>query len=473
MSAPAARLPGVSRRLADVLEATGGSWLPGSAPLPEAVSGVSIDTRTLLPGELFVAISGERLDGHDFLAAARDRGAGAALVHRAAAAPTGLALVRVADTTQALAGLARAARQAARLPVLAITGSVGKTTTKEIAAALLGTLGPVLKTEGNLNNRYGLPLTLLRLLPEHRAAVLELGMNHAGELRELARLARPDVAVITTVAPVHLEFFASLEAIAAAKAEVLEGLGPAGVAVLNADDEQLRRLGQRQPGRVVWFGRERSCEVSAENWRGSLAGMRFDLRIDGQTLDVALPLAGAHNLTNFLAAAAAGHAAGLAPEAIAAAAASVAPAPHRGEVRLLGQGVILLDDCYNSNPAAVTAALSALGLAGTRRRVTVLGDMLELGPSGPELHRQAGRSLAGRVELVLGVGSLAREILAGAREAGLPEDALLAFPDADAAAVALPGLLRPGDAVLIKGSRGLRLEAVVDALVAHLGTGAR
>ena len=473
MSAPVARLPGVARRLSGVLEAVGGSWLPGSAPLPEVVTGVSIDTRTLLPGELFVAIHGERLDGHDYLAAARDRGAGAALVHRAVEAPGGLALVRVADTTRALADLARAARRAARLPVLVITGSVGKTTTKEIAASLLGTLGPVLKTEGNLNNRYGLPLTLLRLLPEQRAAVLELGMNHAGELRELARLAQPDVAVITSVAAVHLEFFDSLEAIAEAKAEVLEGLGPGGVAVLNADDEHLLRVGRRHAGRVIWFGRERSCEVSAGNWRGSLAGMRFDLRVGGRALDVALPLVGAHNLTNFLAAAAAAHAAGLAPEAIAAAASQVGPAPHRGEVRLLGAGVTLLDDCYNSNPAAVAAAVSALGLAAARRRVAVLGDMLELGPSGPELHRQAGRALAGRVELVVGVGALARDILAGAREAGLPEGALLAFPDAASAAAALPGLVQPGDAVLVKGSRGVRLEAVVEALVASLGAGAR
>jgi UDP-N-acetylmuramoyl-tripeptide--D-alanyl-D-alanine ligase len=201
--------------------------------------------------------------------------------------------------------------------------------------------------------------------------------------------------------------------------------------------------------------------------------MRFDLRVGGRALDVALPLVGAHNLTNFLAAAAAAHAAGLAPEAIAAAASQVAPAPHRGEVRLLAAGVTLLDDCYNSNPAAVAAAVSALGLAAARRRVAVLGDMLELGPRGPELHRQAGRALAGRVELVVGVGALARDILAGAREAGLPEGALLAFPDAATAAAALPGLVQPGDAVLVKGSRGVRLEAVVEALVAGLGAGAR
>ncbi len=469
----AAPAPGVARGLPELLRATGGRWLPGSAPLPDSVAGVSIDSRTLRPGELFVALRGERFDGHDFLAAARQRGAGAALVERPLVAPDGLALVQVDDTTLALGELGRSARQAFDGPVVAITGSVGKTTTKEIAAALMGTLGPLLKTEGNLNNQYGLPLTLLRLQPEHRAAVLELGMNHAGELRRLTRLARPDVAVITAVAAVHLEFFDSVDAIAAAKAEILEGLGPRGVAVLNADDERLRRVGQAHPGRVVWFGRDRACEVSAGNWRGSLAGMRFDLRLDGRVLDVALPLAGAHNLTNFLAAAAAAHAAGVAPEALAAAASRVAPASHRGEVRRLAGGVTLLDDSYNSNPAAVTAAVAALGLSGARRRVAVLGDMLELGPGGPELHRQAGRRLAGQVELLAAVGPLAREILAGAREAGLPPEALLAFPDAAAAAAELPALVRPGDAVLVKGSRGVRLETVVAALVERLGAEAR
>ena len=464
MSAPVARLPGVARRLSGVLEAVGGSWLPGSAPLPEVVTGVSIDTRTLLPGELFVAIHGERLDGHDYLAAARDRGAGAALVHRAVEAPGGLALVRVADTTRALADLARAARRAARLPVLVITGSVGKTTTKEIAASLLGTLGPVLKTEGNLNNRYGLPLTLLRLLPEQRAAVLELGMNHAGELRELARLAQPDVAVITSVAAVHLEFFDSLEAIAEAKAEVLEGLGPGGVAVLNADDEHLLRVGRRHAGRVIWFGRERSCEVSAGNWRGSLAGMRFDLRVGGRALDVALPLVGAHNLTNFLAAAAAAHAAGLAPEAIAAAASQVGPAPHRGEVRLLGAGVTLLDDCYNSNPAAVAAAVSALGLAAARRRVAVLGDMLELGRAEKQAHRVVGRRAADVADLVIAVGPRARTIGAEALALGMPTDRVHLVDDAPAAVPLLESIIQAGDVVLVKGSLGMRMDRIVTAL---------
>ena len=227
-----------------------------------AFTSVSIDSRTLEPGALFVAVRGARLDGHDFLAEAAGRGARAALVHRDAPAPAGLPLVRVADTTRGLSDLARRVRRAAAVPVVGVTGSIGKTTTKDMTAHLLSTRGPVLKTEGNLNNQYGLPLTLLRLAPEHTAAVVELGMSAPGEIRALAALAEPDVATITRIAPVHLEFFPSVDAIAAAKAEILEGLREGGTAVLNGDDPRVRAIGESFRGRVVWFGRDRRCDVS-------------------------------------------------------------------------------------------------------------------------------------------------------------------------------------------------------------------
>ena len=456
--------------LMDVVAATGGRLRAGAPAL--RFPRVSIDSRTVEPGDLFVAIKGPRFDGHDFLAAAAEKGALAALVHRDAPAPAGFPLVQVADTTVALGALGSHRREQAAIPVVAVTGSAGKTTTKEMTAALLSRRGPVLKTEGNLNNQYGLPLTLLRLMPEHRHAVLELGMSAAGELRALSGLARPDVAIITMVAPVHLEFFASVEAIADAKAEILEGLGPRGLAVLNGDDPRVHRVGEAfraRGGKVAWFGRDRAYDVSAENWRGTVHGMRFDLRMGGRTLDVALPLAGPHFLSNFLAAAAAAHHLGLSPEEIAVAAGEMKAASHRGQVLRLGQGVTLLDDCYNSNPAGLDAAVVALRMTPGRRRVAFLGDMLELGPRGPELHREAGERLAGHVDLVVGVGALARELLGGARRGGLAADALHAFQDAAAAAAAAPGLVRPGDAVLVKGSRGVRLEAVVDALVAGFG----
>lgn len=456
--------------LADVVAATGGRL--AAPPAGEvALAGVSIDSRTIGAGELFVAVKGPRFDGHDFLAEAASRGAAAALVHRDAPSPAQLPLVRVADTTAGLADLARHVRREAAAPVVGVTGSVGKTTTKDMTAHLLDTRGPVLKSEGNLNNRYGLPLTLVRLRPEHTAAVLEMGMSAPGELRALSTLAEPDVATITRVAPVHLEFFPSVDAIAEAKAEILEGLRPGGTAVLNADDPRVVTIGERFRGRVVWFGRGRRHDVSAEGWRGSAFGMRFDLCVAGRAVAVALPLAGAHFVTSFLAAAAVAHVLGVSPEAMAEAASALRPAPHRGEVRRLGEGVTLLDDCYNSSPEALEAAVAALSLLPGRRRVAVLGDMLELGPTGPMLHHAAGLSLAGRVDVVAGVGPLAREFVTGAREGGIASASLHEFATAADAAAAVGDILRTGDAVLVKGSRGVRLESVVDAIAARFGEG--
>jgi UDP-N-acetylmuramoyl-tripeptide--D-alanyl-D-alanine ligase len=360
-------------------------------------------------------------------------------------------------------------RLQAAVPVVAVTGSAGKTTTKEMTAALLATQGEVLKTEGNLNNQYGLPLTLLRLTPEHRFAVLELGMSAAGELRELSGIARPDVAIITMVAPVHLEFFDSVDAIAAAKAEILEGLDDDGVAVLNWEDPRVRRIGEARKGRTLWFGRDRSCHVSAENWRGTVHGMRFDMVVEGRKYDVALPLPGPHFLMNFLAAAAAAHHLGVPLERIVDAATHIKAAKSRGQVRRLGQGVTLLDDSYNSNPAAVDAAVTALEMSAQGRRVVFLGDMLELGPTGPELHRETGGKLAGRADLVVGVGALGREFAEGARRSGMAAAALRDYADSEAAAREAVSLVQPGDAVLVKGSRGARMEKVVDALRAFFG----
>jgi UDP-N-acetylmuramoyl-tripeptide--D-alanyl-D-alanine ligase len=462
-------VPETPLTLAEVLDATGGSLVEPAPGL--AFTGVSIDSRTLGEGALFFAIKGPRFDGHDFLSAAADRGARAAVVQRDAPAPAGLPLLRVADTTRALSELARSRRRRAALPVVAITGSVGKTTTKEMAAALLATRGPVLKTEGNLNNQYGLPLTLLRLRAEHRAAVLELGMSAAGELRALVAVARPDVAVITRIAPVHLEFFPSLDAIAEAKAEVLEGLAPRGTAVLNGDDPRVARIGERYSGRVVWFGRGSGRDVSCADERQNGAGTRLTLLLPGQAVAARLPLVGPHFVENLLAAAAVAHVLGVPTDALAEAVGSLGAARHRGEVLRLGQDVVVLDDCYNSSPAALEAAVATLGLLGGRRRVAVLGDMLELGPTARFLHRDRGRSLRGRVDLVIGVGPLAEEIVIGAREAGIPSAGLRHFKEAATAAAAAEDLVSPGDAVLVKASRAVALEVVVEALVARLGRG--
>ncbi|HEV7501321.1 MAG TPA: UDP-N-acetylmuramoyl-tripeptide--D-alanyl-D-alanine ligase [Vicinamibacteria bacterium] len=451
----------------EIAQATHGR-VAGGGPAA-SVAGVSKDSRTLAKGHLFVAVKGPNFDGHDFVGAAVERGAAAAMVHRDMTVPPGYPLVRVGETTQALKDLGRHVRMKAGLPVVAVTGSAGKTTTKEMTAALLGTQGPVLKTEGNLNNQYGLPLTLLRLAPEHRFAVLELGMSAAGELRELTKVARPDVAIITMVAPVHLEFFDSVDAIAAAKAEILEGLDANGVAVLNREDPRVRRIGEQRKGRTLWFGRDRACDISAENWRGTIHGMRFDMRVDGRSYDVALPLPGPHFLLNFLAATAAAHHLGVPLDTIVEAATHLKAAKSRGQVRRLGEGVTLLDDSYNSNPAAVDAAVTALDMAAQGRRVVFLGDMLELGKTGPELHRETGAKLAGRADVVVGGGALGREFAEGARSAGVAASALRDYADSAAAAAEAAAIVKPGDAVLVKGSRGARMEKVVEALVARFG----
>ena len=432
------------------------------------LGGVSIDSRTIAVGEVFFAIVGPRFDGHDFVADAVARGAAVVVASREIPEPP-VPLLRVGSTTRALQDLARYVRTSAGIPLIAITGSTGKTTAKEMTAALLRDRGPVLKSAGNLNNEFGLPLTLLGLEHEHQVAVVELGMSAAGELRTLTRIARPDIAVITNVSAVHLANFLTERDIADAKAEILEGLGRDGVAVLNHDDPELRRIGARHEGRVVWFGRHRDCEVSAERWRGTIFGMRFELHVASRAVEVALPLAGRHHTQNFLAAAAAAHALGVDAERMVEAALEMTPAPHRGQVLRLGQGVTLLDDSYNSNPRAVEAAVDALDLAPRGRRVAFLGDMLELGSAAPAQHAETAALVAPKLDVIVGVGEHAGDLREGAERAGHGTQHH-AFEDAAAAAAGLGEIVRAGDAVLVKGSRGLRMEGVVDALVACFGT---
>jgi UDP-N-acetylmuramoyl-tripeptide--D-alanyl-D-alanine ligase len=447
--------------LSDVRAAVGARW--SGEPVDGAAVGVSIDSRTTVAGELFVAIQGPRCDGHDYLAQAADRGAVAAVVSRAVEGTFPLLVVE--DTTRALADLARHVRRGFKAPVVAITGSTGKTTTKEFTAGLLSALGPVLKTEGNLNNQFGLPLTLSRLEPVHRAAVLELGMSAPGELRSLTGIALPDVAVITNVAPVHLEFFPSLEAIAAAKAEILEGLDRRGVAVLNHDDPQLRVLGERCGQRVIWFGSSSDdCDVSAAIKRSTLEGSAFDLLARGQAIPIELVVPGRHAIENFMAAAAVALELEVDPADLRDLAARLAPVAHRGEVLRLGDGTLLLDDCYNANPKAVVAAAATLGGVAGRRRVAFLGDMLELGERSVDLHHETGVRIGAWVDVLVAVGSQAQGFLEGARRTVERAPVCLAFDDARAAAAAVAEVVRSGDAVLVKGSRGVGLEVVVRQL---------
>lgn len=426
-------------------------------------TGYSIDSRTLNPGDLFIALQGDRFDGHDYVAAALEKNAVAAIVQqdKKISANPGR-LLHVEDTLRALQSLGAAARRLWGKPVLAVTGSVGKTTTKDILAHLLMGRFRVMKSSGNLNNHIGMPLQLLKLEPEHDLAVLEMGMNHAGEIRALATLAHHDLAIVTCVAPVHLEFFHSLADIARAKYEIIESLHPGGVAVLNADDSYVCQFGRDFKGKVVTFGIHHPADVSAQNvqMQGS-NGSRFDLVVEGIREPVTLPLLGEHNIYNALAASAAALEWGIAPSLAARSLESVQPGEKRGQTLEIG-GATIINDSYNSNPKALHAMIDTLADMNVRRRILVAGEMLELGPTGEKLHADAGRHAAERkMDLIIGVRGLAKALVEAASAAG----ANAKFVEtSEEAGELLAKELRPGDAVLLKASRGVKLERALEKL---------
>ena len=439
------------------------------------VAGYSIDSRTIRAGELFFAIHGPRHDGHDHVAAALGRGALAAVVSSSRAhsypdAVRGFCLV-VDDTLLALHQLAKAMRHSWGKKIAGVTGSVGKTTTKEILAALLGAKLRVLKSEGNFNNAYGLPLTLFRLEEEHDAAVLEMGMSRRYELQELAGIAKPDVGVVTRVAPAHLEFFASVEEIALAKRELIEGLnGPDSVAVLNSDDPLVAAFASHAPGQVLTYGIDHDADYRAEaiEDRGAL-GSAFVAVSDGRRTRLDLALPGRHVISNALAALAAASVWGIgAAEAQSVFSTLHAPA-MRGELLRFSNGAALINDSYNSSPAALHAMTKVLAATPNyRRRILAAGEMRELGGTSAELHREAGKFAAetGKIDWVVGVEGEAAQIVEGAVAAGLPRSHTKVFASSEEAAKFLSGFVAPGDLLLVKGSRGVKMERVVESLLA-------
>jgi UDP-N-acetylmuramoyl-tripeptide--D-alanyl-D-alanine ligase len=443
----------------------------GLAPLAR-LAGVSINSRTVVRGELFVAIHGARHDGHNFVVAALEAGALAAVV--AADRVSGYAesyrskLFAVPDTLAALQNLARAVRTRWGRRLAAVTGSAGKTTTKEILAALLSARFRVLKSEGNLNNEYGLPLQLLRLEETDDAAVVELGMSHAGEIKQLAEIARPDVGAVTRVAPVHLEFFDSLEAIALAKRELVEGLaGRESVAVLNADDPLVARFAEVAPGRVVTFGIVERADFCAEKIQDhGLHGTEFDFLGPDERMRLKLPLAGRHNISNALAALAAASVWGVGAREAQAVFPTLEATGMRGRVLQYEPGFTVINDCYNSNPvalAAMVALLASTPAAG--RHILAAGEMLELGPTSAALHREAGRAAAtGKLAWIIGVQGDAENLVRGAVESGHAAAQAKFFATAAEAGEFLGSLLAPGDVLLVKGSRGVKMERIVEAL---------
>jgi UDP-N-acetylmuramoyl-tripeptide--D-alanyl-D-alanine ligase len=430
----------------------------------EAVAmGYSIDSRTLTAGDLFIAIAGERFDGHEYVQTALEKGAVGAIVAAGKdVAGDPLRLLQVEDTVKALQLLGAAARRLWGKPLLAVTGSAGKTTTKEILAHILATRFRVMKSSGNLNNHIGLPLQLLKLEAEHDLAVVEMGMNHAGEIRALGALAHHDLAVVTTVAPVHLEFFGSLKEIARAKYEIIETLHSGGVAVLNADDEYVCQFGRDFKGKVVTFGTKRAADVSARNIKlNGAEGSTFDLVVGSVEEPVTFPLVGEHNIYNALAAAGAAIERGLTPSQAAVALSSIAPPDKRGQVLQIG-GATIINDCYNSNPRALAAMIDTLASMKAQRRILIVGEMLELGPTAEALHRESGKHAAEKkIDLVIGVRGMARAVAEAACGAGTQAQ-FVETPEQ--AGEWLAQNLRPGDAVLLKASRGVKLERALERL---------
>jgi len=435
----------------------------GECDQESVAMGYSIDSRTLNAGDLFIAIAGERFDGHEYVQAAMEKGAvGAIVAAEKNVAGDPLRLLQVEDTVKALQLLGAAARRLWGKPLLAVTGSAGKTTTKEILAHILATRFRVMKSSGNLNNHIGLPLQLLKLEAEHDLAVVEMGMNHAGEIRALGALAHHDLAVVTTVAPVHLEFFGSLKEIARAKYEIIETLHSGGVAVLNADDEYVCQFGRDFKGKVVTFGTRRAADVSAHNIKlNGAEGSTFDLVVGSVGEPVTFPLVGEHNIYNALAAAAAAMERGLTPSQAAVALSGIAPPDKRGQVLQIG-GATIINDCYNSNPRALEAMIDTLASMRAERRILVVGEMLELGPTAEALHRESGKHAAEKkIDLVIGVRGMARAVAEAACGAGTQAQ-FVETPEQ--AGEWLAHNLRPGDAVLLKASRGVKLERALDAL---------
>ena len=444
-------------RIAEFISATG-EFAPG-----EAAQAYSIDSRTVGPGQLFFAVKGERLDGHDFVAQALEKGAVAAVVRkdRLGRYPGKTRLLAVEDTLAALQTLATAVRKLWGKPLIAVTGSAGKTTTKEAIAHVLSMRFRVLKSEGNFNNHFGLPLMLLKLEPEYDVAVIEMGMSHAGEIRALAKIALPKMGVVTNVAPVHLEFFDSVAGIARAKYELLESLPANGIAVLNADDEYVSQFAREFKGKVVMYGTRAGADVQAENIQSRGAeGAEFDVVVGSVREHALLPLVGEHNVLNALSAVAVGLERGLKPSEAVGALASLAAADKRGQVLQLGN-ITVINDCYNSNPKALEAMVDALAAMAAKRRIVVAGEMLELGPAGEELHRQMAQHIAAKkIDALVGVRGLAQAMVESASKAGTRAEFV---ESPEKAGEWLAREARDGDVILLKASRGVKLEKALDA----------
>jgi UDP-N-acetylmuramoyl-tripeptide--D-alanyl-D-alanine ligase len=431
--------------------------------------GYSIDSRSVAPGELFFAVRGERLDGHDFIAGALERGALAAVVSlaRVASLPDEVLaapLLIVEDPLQSLQALAGHVRRHWTGRLVAVTGSAGKTSTKDAIAAALAARFNVLKSLGNLNNGFGLPLQLLRLEPEHEYAVIEMGMNHAGEIAQLARIAGPDWGVITNVGMAHVENFPDGQAgIARAKYELVEALPASGVAFLNCDDRFAAQFGRDFAGKVVYFGAGPCADPQIQSIHEDDV-LEIDVLSEGQPFELRLRMLGRHNATNAMAALAVAREAQVPMTDAIGALEALIPGDKRGQL-LTWNGALVINDCYNSNPEALQAMIETLAARPAQRRILIAGEMLELGEFAPTLHAECGLAAAqAGIHVIIGVRGNAQHIVLAATEAAVPGVDALFLPDAEAAGQWLKQNLRPGDVALVKGSRGVHLERAIAAL---------
>lgn len=451
-------------KASEVVLACRGELLSGD---PETkITGVSTDTRTIKPGDLFVALTGESSDGHKFLADALSKGASGVVVSRKVEARC--LAIRVEDTLTALGDLAAYYRLKFEPVVVGVTGSVGKTTTKEMIAAVAAPLGPVLKNEGNFNNEIGLPLTLFGLAPKHKTAVVEMAMRGAGQIAYLAKIAQPRIGVITNIHMSHIELLGSLDAIAGAKGEILDYLPDNGVAVLNADDAYFERLKARAKCRVVSFGESAGADVRAHSTGIDAKGCcTFEVETPRGSFNVLIPVPGEHNIKDALAAIAVAEELGVGHDQIREALAGFKPPEKRSNVVPTRSGVVVVDDTYNASPASTESALKTIAMMEGGRKIAVLGDMLELGDHAQAEHIRIGQVVREQgIDMLAVVGELAKLIARGAIDAGMPISSVFEYDDSLVAAREIQEKVREQDVVLVKGSRAMKMERIVEGLLA-------
>lgn len=462
----------------EILEATGGIPIRGNHAT--IFYGVSTDSRQIAQGSIFIPLVGERYDGHDFLSAAAKGGAAGLLIRKDSERgrlfrDETTTVIVVDDTLKALGDIAHFWRKKFTAPVIAITGSSGKTTTKEMIAEITGLTKNIIKAQGNFNNLVGVPLTLLNIREEHEAVILEMGTNRRGEIERLTRIAEPDIGLITNIGPAHLDGLKSLDIVREEKCDLFKNMADSGVAIINMDDDAIGTSVNIRPGKSITFGLTRNADVSAENIRrrGSL-GVSFILRIKETREEIHLSASGEHNIYNALAAAASSWAMGITHPNICQGLTAFRPVSGRMEIRQLKNGAFIINDTYNANPASVREALKALrDLRGNHRGTVVLGDMLELGDYACQMHEDIGSLMADTgVGVIFLRGSLSEATAAGAVKRNMSKDQIIFFETPEEIIPCLKSLLKKGDWILVKGSRLMKMEEIVGAIIEEFGPGA-